>query len=187
MGIPFVDPTFLSSRECVQIRAAMDRGAIEAAEVLDDQMRLEEDVRRAASIEVDAATLRFVEDRLDGHRAAIAASCGATLTSREGASFLRYPEGGFYKPHRDRAWVSAWPDAARRQVAIVLFLNSARAADVPGAFDGGVLRLFLEAETTAPIDVHPREGTLVAFPADLLHEVTPVRDGTRDSIVDWFY
>jgi predicted 2-oxoglutarate/Fe(II)-dependent dioxygenase YbiX len=39
----------------------------------------------------------------------------------------------------------------------------------------------------SPIDVHPLEGLLVAFSADVLHEVTVVRGGTRDAIVDWFY
>ena len=27
----------------------------------------------------------------------------------------------------------------------------------------------------------------MAFPADVLHEVTEVRGGTRDTVVDWFY
>jgi predicted 2-oxoglutarate/Fe(II)-dependent dioxygenase YbiX len=27
---------------------------------------------------------------------------------------------------------------------------------------------------------------LVAFPADTLHEVTPVEGGHRDTVVDWF-
>ena len=32
----------------------------------------------------------------------------------------------------------------------------------------------------------PRRGMLVVFPADTLHEVTPVADGHRDTVVDWF-
>jgi predicted 2-oxoglutarate/Fe(II)-dependent dioxygenase YbiX len=32
----------------------------------------------------------------------------------------------------------------------------------------------------------PTRGTLVAFPADMLHEVTPVVEGTRNAVVDWF-
>jgi predicted 2-oxoglutarate/Fe(II)-dependent dioxygenase YbiX len=116
----------------------------------------------------------------------VAGNFGVTLTSREGASFLRYPPGGLYRPHRDRAVVASWPDAARRLVAVVVFLNSSRAIDVAGGFDGGVLRLFADGE--APfVEVHPRAGTLVAFRADRLHEVTPVRHGTRETIVDWYY
>jgi predicted 2-oxoglutarate/Fe(II)-dependent dioxygenase YbiX len=47
-----------------------------------------------------------------------------------------------------------------------------------------VLRVFADDRV---IDVHPRRGQLVAFPADVLHEVTEVIGGTRDAIVDWFY
>ena len=53
-----------------------------------------------------------------------------------------------------------------------------------GDFDGGMLRLYVDEE---PLDVRPEEGLLVAFPADVLHEVTVVRAGTRDAVVDWFY
>ena len=37
------------------------------------------------------------------------------------------------------------------------------------------------------MSVVPQAGLLVAFSADVLHEVTEVRAGTRDTIVDWFY
>ena len=70
--------------------------------------------------------------------------------------------------------MASWPEAARRSVAVVLFLN--------GDFEGGLLRLFA-GET---IEIAPQAGLLVAFPADLLHEVTVV-SGTRDAVVDWFY
>ena len=38
-----------------------------------------------------------------------------------------------------------------------------------------------------PFDIVPRAGTLVAFPATVLHEVTRVEDAIRDAVVDWFY
>ena len=47
----------------------MDRGAIEPAEILDGAMALDEEVRRATSIEVDPATIAAVEQRLDVARA----------------------------------------------------------------------------------------------------------------------
>jgi len=55
-----------------------------------------------------------------------------------------------------------------------------------GTFDGGVLRLLPE-EGAPLVEIPPAAGLLVAFPADRLHEVTPVRGGTRDAIVDWYY
>ena len=66
----------------------------------------------------------------------------------------------------------------------MIFLNTSRDARPDGEFDGGLLRIF---ERDGETDVVPQAGTLVAFPADLLHEVTEVRGGTRDTVVDWFY
>ena len=59
---------------------------------------------------------------------------------------------------------------------MVVFLND--------GFTGGTLNLLDGSSARAIV---PQEGTLVAFSADTLHEVAPVVDGTRDTVVDWFY
>jgi predicted 2-oxoglutarate/Fe(II)-dependent dioxygenase YbiX len=164
-----------SARARDRIRAAMNRGAAEPAEILGADVTLDRGVRFASSIAVDRETLDLVENILDAQREAVAAFFGIALTAREGAGFVRYGAGGFYRSHRDRGSLEAWPAAARRRVSIVVFLND--------SFDGGVLRLL----DPPAQDVVPRPGCLVAFPSDALHEVTPVSAGTRDVIVDWFY
>ena len=154
----------------------MDRAAAEPAEILADDIALDTDARRALSVEVDADTLALVERALEAERDPLTAFFSEALAEREGPGFLRYGPGGFYGPHRDRGSVPSWPGAARRTIAVVIFLND--------RFSGGVLRLHGDDATR---DVVPREGTLVAFPAATLHEVVPVVEGTRDTIVDWFY
>ena len=102
------------------------------------------------------------------------------LQSREGASFLRYETGGFYKPHVDRAHVPSWPLTEKRQVTIVLFLESSRDVEPSGGFGGGLLRLF--PDDGDPIEIVAQAGTLVAFPAsmpsrsDARHVRTPRHD-----------
>ena len=150
----------------------MDGGAIEAAEVLADDIEEADHVRRAASIEIDTAVVDDVEGRLDGARDSVAAFFGIALTGREGAGFLRYGPGGFYRPHQDRAVIESWPGAARRRVTAVVFLNSAE-------FTGGQLRV-------GDRNITPETGMLAAFAADLVHEVTMVDGGVRDTVVDWF-
>ena len=108
-----------------------------------------------------------------------------TLGVREGSGFLRYLPGGFYRPHRDRGDVPSWPGASHRQLALVVFLNTARDAGDSEGFTGGVLRLY--PDDSGPIDIVPSEGALVAFPATVLHEVTRVGEAVRDAVVDWFY
>ncbi len=180
----FVEEHAMADATCRRVQAAMDVGVREPSEVIEDEMALVEDVRRASQIEVPAAVFELIDAHLDSLRDAVAAYFEWPLEGREGVNLLRYETGGFYKPHLDKADLPAWPPAARRAFTVVLFLESSREADPAGGFSGGVLRLFPDGE--APTDVVPRRGMLVAFPADTAHEVLPVIDGHRDTVVDWF-
>lgn len=181
----FMAPDVLDAPTCRRVQAAMDAGTPEEAEVLDEGFHVQDDVRRATQIEVADAVLRMVEATLDAMRRPIGSFYGVTLRSREGASVLRYETGGFYRPHVDRAHVPSWPLTERRRVTVVLFLESSREAEPSGGFRGGSLRLFPDAGD--PIEILPKRGTLVAFPAAMRHEVTRVTAGRRDTVVDWFY
>ena len=181
----FRHPDFLHEQECLYVRQAMNGGIVEAAEVLDGGLHHQWRIRNASLVEPAGHVIELIEARLDACRAEVAAALSMTLGEREGAGFIRYPPGGFYKPHRDRGTDVEWPSSARRAAAVVIFLNSSRQGSrETGGFDGGVLRLFLP---DAEEQVTPQAGLMVAFPADVLHEVTEVRDGTRDTVVDWFY
>jgi predicted 2-oxoglutarate/Fe(II)-dependent dioxygenase YbiX len=187
---PNLIPGFLDPAICREVRTAMDRGAAEAAEILDQGVAVDEDVRRASNIDVDPCTLAAVEARLDAASDMLSVVCGVPLIGREGAGFIRYSDGGFYRPHRDRGDDAEWPTAARRRLAVVVFLNSAQGNLQSGDFLGGELVIYPGSADDGkrnPIRITPREGLLVAFDAALLHEVRPVVEGTRDVIVDWYY
>lgn len=177
----------LDENACERIRHAMNLGEPEAAEVLEREIELQEGVRRTAHIEVDRETLRRLEHTLDEQHRRVEQFFGLRLPSREGISLLRYTAGGFFKPHRDHGYVDSWPDAARRRVSLVLFLCSSREIDARGTFSGGALRVHAEDPRSSSHDIHPRAGTLVAFLSTTLHEVLPVHDGIRDTVVDWCY
>jgi predicted 2-oxoglutarate/Fe(II)-dependent dioxygenase YbiX len=169
---------------CASIRAAMDRGAASAAEIFDaGSYMVDAGTRRAFDVEVDAVTLAAVEVRLASLRAQIEVHFGVTLAAAEGAGFLRYMAGGFYRQHVD--WIGADSEPFRRRVSVVLFLSDTAATAASGTCSGGALRLYEQG--AAPVDVSPAAGTLVAFPADIPHEVLPVEAGVRDVVVDWFY
>jgi len=180
----FSAESFLDPWTCAAFRRALDAGEVEEAEVIGRGIHPQRQVRRATLVEPSGAIVNEVETRLESMREPVAGALGLRLGGREGPGFVRYPAGGFYRPHRDRGHDPKWQMAAHRAVALVAFLNNSRDADADGDFDGGILRLLLPE---GPIDVVPRAGLLVAFPADVLHEVTEVRGGTRDTIVDWFY
>ncbi len=180
----YVEPAFLDDATCRRIRQAMDDGVIEDAEILDGDVAQRDDIRRALSVEIDPSSVEEIEALLDARREAIAKFFRTELSDREGAGFIRYRSGGFYAPHQDRAEIDGWPGAARRAIAVVAFLNGSRESGPDGEFSGGILRLFA---ADGDMEVKPRRGQLVAFPADVLHEVTTVTGGTRDAVVDWFY
>lgn len=180
----FREGGFLTPDECLAIRRGMDRGKVERAEVLAGGIRPDFQARLASLVEPPPDLVTDIEAKLDACRGQVAQALGVSLGEREGPGFIRYPAGGFYRAHRDRGDDPHWEPAARRAVALVLFLNASRASGFEGDFDGGILRLY---STRGSMDVVPEAGLLVAFSADVLHEVTEVRDGTRDTIVDWYY
>jgi predicted 2-oxoglutarate/Fe(II)-dependent dioxygenase YbiX len=177
---------FLDRDECARLRGAMDRGIDDPAEIVGREIATHDRVRRTRSVEIEAAVQDWFEARLDAIRTDLEAGLGIPLGSREGTGFLRYPAGGFYRTHRDRGEVAGWPDAARRAVSVVVFLNGARTPAELGDFEGGQLVLYPGGPTSS-IEVVPEMGLLVAFPSTSLHEVLPVRAGIRDAAADWFY
>jgi len=176
---------FWSADECARLRAAMDGGAADPAEILEDSVEHQDHVRRTLSIDPGPDMVAQVERTLEDARSRLESMSGLMLGPREGSGFLRYLPGGFYRPHQDRGDVPSWPGAAHRQLSIVVFLSTARDAGDPESFTGGVLRLYPDGGD--PIDIVPVEGTLVAFSATMLHEVTRVGEAVRDAVVDWFY
>jgi predicted 2-oxoglutarate/Fe(II)-dependent dioxygenase YbiX len=173
----FVKPDFLDPGFCRRVRAAMDIGTREPAAIAGSTIAEQPQVRRAIGIEIAGDLLAALEARIDGMRPVLEANFACRLGEREGTGLLRYEPGGFYRRHRDRGEVSGWPNASRRAVTIVVFLND--------DFSGGALTVWPAGET--PVEVRPSAGQLVAFRADDPHEAQPVSAGRRDVAVDWFY
>jgi predicted 2-oxoglutarate/Fe(II)-dependent dioxygenase YbiX len=75
-----------------------------------------------------------------------------------------------------------------RKVSVVIFLNTQSDVAAPGSYSGGSL-VFTEwrpGRDQGQFALVAEPGTLVAFPAETTHEVTPVTSGERYSIVSWY-
>ena len=173
----FLKPDFLDPGFCRRLRAAMDGGAREPAAIAGSTIAERPQVRRAIGIEIAGDLLAELELRIEHLRPELEAAFARRLGEREGTGLLRYEPGGFYRRHRDRGEVSGWPNASRRAVTVVVFLND--------DFSGGALRVCPSDD--APIEVIPTAGKVVAFQAGDPHEALPVSGGHRDVAVDWFY
>lgn len=168
----------------------MDRGSATPAEIFDGDFIVDRRVRDVLEVDVEAGMCAAVEARIAAVREQVASFFALPLTGSEGPSFLRYRAGGLYRRHRDCA------GTGDRRVSLVIFLNGVSEGPSGEGFAGGSLRLYPEgllredsnalAEGPA-IDIVPREGLLVAFPADMPHEVLAVVRGVRDAVVDWYY
>jgi predicted 2-oxoglutarate/Fe(II)-dependent dioxygenase YbiX len=164
---------------CTRVRLAMDAGAVAPAEIYDDGYVVDEDVRQTLEVEVEETLLASVDRAIADIRPTLERHFNMWLAGAEGASFLRYQTGGFYRRHQDCLRVGGTVNA--RQLSIVVFIT--------GNCAGGVLRIYGPSADDAarPRDVTPAAGTLVAFPSHFAHEVLPVTEGVRDVVVDWFY
>lgn len=79
---------------------------------------------------------------------------------------------GMYGWHQDYGT----KDGPSRKLSLVLQLTD------PSQYEGGNLQILTSGE---PSTVQKRRGLIVAFPSYQLHQVTPVTQGSRQSLVAW--
>ena len=86
------------------------------------------------------------------------------------------PEGGHFDWHKDYGRDRADPGQEPRKLTLSLQLSDA--SDYQGCD--------LQVRAGNQIDTAPRaRGTLIAFPANVLHQVTPIQSGIRRALVIW--
>jgi PKHD-type hydroxylase len=86
------------------------------------------------------------------------------------------PEGGYFDWHKDYGRDSNYPEQEPRKLTLSLQLSA------PSDYQG----CELQVRAGNQIDTAPRaRGTLVAFPANVLHQVTPITAGIRRALVVW--
>lgn len=92
--------------------------------------------------------------------------------------FTNYKEdrAEFYAPHVDVVY-GEHSASASRKLSLILQLTD------PESYEGGDLLIYAGRKRPEPV---PRKrGAVVVFPSFMLHEVTPVRRGRRNSLVTW--
>jgi len=79
-------------------------------------------------------------------------------------------ENGMYGWHQD------YGSKISRKLSLSVQLTD------PSEYEGGNLQIMT---TGAPVNVRKQRGLIVAFPSYVLHQVTPVTQGSRQSLVAW--
>lgn len=187
--------------EYLEIQHALDDAMVERAraEVLaaaggdagvtgaGNEDRVASHARRATRAEVSDGTRDAVLGLLEGHRSAIEERFGRHVDACEEPQFLRYVAGDYFVPHQDGNTPLIHDHTRFRKVSAVLLLSEQSEEPRAGTYGGGSLVLHAPyTEADGRVELAPAPGTLVAFPAETTHEVTPVEHGERLSIVAWF-
>ena len=80
-------------------------------------------------------------------------------------------EHGMYGWHQDFGG-----EGASRKLSIVMQLSD------PSEYEGGNLQIM---SSGTPVNIPKKRGYIVVFPSYAVHQVTPVTQGTRQSLVAW--
>ena len=185
---------FLDSDLCHNIRAEMRRSqSTKPAKIVDNEGadRVDETVRKVMQVNVSDASDCLVKQQLNNIRPKIEAHFGMQLGDCENPQFLAYQEGDFFKPHTDsNSSPTACGYQLNRRVSLVLFLNGESSAAEPNGYAGGSLTFYGLLKQPpwekCGFNIQGETGLLVAFASDVYHEVTPVTEGMRFTMVTWF-
>jgi predicted 2-oxoglutarate/Fe(II)-dependent dioxygenase YbiX len=155
-----------------------------AALVVDDK------TRSTRSARVSDASVLLVEERVLAIKKDLEIHFNVKLSGCQRPQFLSYKQGDFYRRHRDLASDKNAPVSMKeRKVSVIIFLNGEAEESVEDSYSGGSLTFFgLLNDPRLKNHGFPltgQEGLLVAFGADVIHEVQPVQRGERYSIVTW--
>jgi len=143
--------------------------------------------RRATRIAISHATRAGVMQLLEEHRPRIEARFGRPLDGCEEPQFLRYEPGDYFVPHQDGNTPLIHDESRFRKVSVVILLSEQSDQPTPETYCGGSLVLHGPyGQPDERIALAPPPGTLVAFPSETTHEVTPITHGERLSIVSWY-
>ena len=144
-------------------------------------------VRKATRVAVSDVSRAAVTRVLEGQRQRIEAHFGRPLGECEDPQFLRYGPGDYFVAHQDGNTPLIRDESRFRKISVVIFLSEQSEHPRPGAFCGGSLVLHEPfPRSDVQISLAPAPGTLVAFPSETTHEVTPITHGERLSVVSWY-
>lgn len=190
----FVYQEFLSAELCKKIRSEVRLSNINfsAGITKNGEDRIDESIRKTKAVKVTKETKLLVKTHLLALQLRLEKHFHATLADCETPQFLAYREGDFFLAHTDSSTsTDAHEYIQQRRVSVVIFLNGESQIAEQDTYTGGALTFYGLIQQPRwekyGFSVQGETGLLVAFSSDVSHEVTPVTQGERFSIVSWFF
>ncbi len=175
----------ISEMSAIQGRSSVVYGSSPAGVV-------NETTRKSLRLTPSTETVALIVGRLLACMNEVAQHFAVQLNECEDPQFLRYQKGDFFVAHQDGNTGMLRLDTESRLVSTVILLSreveSEPSDDESNVYCGGSL-VFTNPHVTgdrAKFRVRADPGTLIAFRSETTHEVTPVTQGERYSIVSWY-
>jgi len=189
----YAERDFLSQVACARLIDEMRAATTAPATVADEHGEtVVETSRRTKQAQVSATAAAPIDSGLMEALPRLATHFGRRLAGMQAPQFLVYREGDFFRPHHDDSEEPEAPDFVRqRSVSAVVFLNSDSAGE-PAGYSGGELTFYglmdddVSGESVG-LPLAGETGLLIAFPAHVVHSVSPVTAGERYTVVSWFF
>ena len=149
---------------------------------------VDERVRRAVRQTPSAKTVEYVRKRLLECQPQVEDHFSISLSEIEEPQFLHYRLGDFFVAHQDGNTGMMRMDSEARRVSVVIFLNERSGVSKDGSYCGGslVFHDWRHGRGSGELPQAYVSGTFVAFRSETTHEVTPVTEGERFTIVGWY-
>lgn len=182
----FLLRNFMDAEACANLRAELAASPTTQAPVYiqGTEGTIHENVRKTTSMHPSQETFDRVHQLLLKQASALSQHFNDTLTECEPPQFLRYEKGDFFVRHQDgNPRQDDFNHLKVRRISIVVFLNGFSAEPQPNCYTGGVLNFY---DQTKEYGLQGETGLLVAFTSDTFHEVLPVTDGERFTLITWF-
>lgn len=184
-------PDFFDEVACQKIIGETRAGASRPATVYGqiESGSVDQRVRRASRLTPSEATIEFLKQRLLDFKKTVEQHFQISLNDCEQPQFVRYDVGDFFVAHQDgNTGLIRLATDEERKISIVIFLNQQTTEPTRRGYCGGSLKFsdYRAAPQYREFTLPAETGLLVAFRAELTHEVTPVTHGERYSIVSWY-
>jgi SM-20-related protein len=188
----FIRKGFFDPELCEAIRAeARSLPAVPSKVEKNGVLVVDESVRKTEQIMVTAQIRSNVEARIQALRPTLESFFHMQFTESEPPYFALYRKGAFFRPHADTGMTPETPECVRaRKITVVVYLNGESEESQPESYSGGKLTFYgiiddpLWKSMGFPVRGEP--GLLVAFRANIIHEVTTIMHGERYTVISRF-
>lgn len=185
LGI-YVEESFLDPELCASLRKQMDMSPRSVAKVYlenIDSEHIDTQIRRTEYCDLPTNWQQLVSEKIYALKPCLENFFNESFAKiYEEPKYLQYHSGHYFSPHTD--------GQANRRINISLYLNNQTSTLEKQGYVGGELKLYDLIQSPGwknrSLIVPGIEGMLIAYPAETIHEVTPVESGCRYAVVSRF-